>query len=260
MTDPLLDIEDVSVAFGGTQALNAVSLTIPASCMYGIIGPNGAGKTTLFNCITGFVRPTRSSKITFNGVSLIDRPLHKIAQLGVSRTFQNIALIRDATGRENILLGLHTAIAYSAIMSIFPLRYIGRAESEARRLVEEIAEILKLSRNVLDSPVSALPNGALKKIEVARATVRKPKLLLLDEPAGGLNDAETADFVQSLDLLREWGALTVVLIDHDMNLVMEVCERIAVLNFGNLIAEGAPSTIQADPDVIEVYLGDSRAS
>ncbi len=257
---PVLRLRDVSMRFGGVKALDAVSFDAPSSIIFGIIGPNGAGKTTLFNCVSGLARPARGASILFGDAELVGKPVHRIAELGIGRTFQNISLLREHTVEENILMGLHLALSYGPLASLLPGRKVREAEASARAKIDETMDLLKLPRRMLDSRVDALSLGQQKKVEVARAIVRKPKLLLLDEPAGGLNDRETADLAQSLRALQEELALSVVLIDHDMNLVMDVCHRICVLSFGQLIAQGTPSDIQASRDVVAVYLGEADAA
>jgi len=260
MTQPILHFDQISVRFGGVVALDGVGFDIARGDTFGIIGPNGAGKTTLFNCISGFIKPEAGGRIDFNGKNLIGRSVHEVAKLGISRSFQNIALMHDLTGRQNILTGLHLRLAYHPLASILPLRRVADAEAQAARQIEKICDLLKISGAVLDTRVDALPLGQQKKIEVARAVVRAPELLLLDEPAGGLNDRETADLIGSLESLRASSELTIVVIDHDMNLVMDLCDQLAVLDFGKLIAIGAAAEVQDDPAVIAVYLGEQDAA
>jgi len=260
MTEPILSFDQISVRFGGVLALDGVSFDIARGDTFGIIGPNGAGKTTLFNCISGFIKPAAGGRIVFNNKDLIGRSVHEVAKLGISRSFQNIALMQDQTGRQNILTGLHLRLAYHPLASILPLRRVSDAEAQAAREIKRICELLKISDSVLDTRVDTLPLGQQKKIEVARAVVRAPELLLLDEPAGGLNDRETGDLIDSLESLRDSSELTIVVIDHDMNLVMELCNQLAVLDFGRLIAMGEAANVQADPAVIAVYLGQPDAA
>ena len=255
MTDTVLALENVTVRFGGVVAVDSVTLAVPAGIVFGIIGPNGAGKTTLFNSISGLVRPTEDSRIRFEGQDIARWPVQNVAKLGIARTFQNIALLRERTVRENLLIGLHLKFRYRSITTLFPSREIAREEATAETEIKRVADMLLIPRSVLDTRVDVLSIGQQKRIEVARAMLTKPKLLLLDEPAGGLNDRETADLKQSLETLRSWSDFSVVLVDHDMNLVMQLCQRIAVLNRGVLVAEGTPEDIQANPQVVEAYLG-----
>jgi branched-chain amino acid transport system ATP-binding protein len=255
MTDPVLALDKVTVRFGGIVAVSDVTLAVPPGIVFGIIGPNGAGKTTLFNSISGFARPAEGSRIRYDGEDIAGWPVQKVAKLGIARTFQNIALLRERTVRENLLIGLHLSFRYRALATLFPSPAIARQEAAAERQIGEVADMLRIPRSVLDTRVDVLSIGQQKKVEVARAVLRKPKLLLLDEPAGGLNDRETTDLKQSLETLRRWSDFSVVLVDHDMNLVMQLCQRIAVLDRGALVAEGTPPDIQANPQVVEAYLG-----
>jgi branched-chain amino acid transport system ATP-binding protein len=252
---PVLALERVTVRFGGVVAVDDITISVPEGIVFGLIGPNGAGKTTLFNTISGFVRSSGDGRILFNGQNIRGLPVDKVAKLGIGRTFQNIALLRERTVRDNLLLGLHLALTYHPLATLLPSRRIARAEAEARRQIEEVADMLHIARAMLDSTVDTLSVGQQKKVEVARAVLRKPTLLLLDEPAGGLNDRETVDLKVSLETLRKRSPFSVVLVDHDMNLVMDLCERIAVLDRGSLVAEGSPDEIRRNDTVIKAYLG-----
>ena len=256
---PILRLRNVSVRFSGVQALDHVSLDVPPDIVFGIIGPNGAGKTTLLNCISGVIRATRGSSIVYREHELTTIPVHRAAQLGIARTFQNISLLGDQSVRGNILMGLHLAIPYGPLGAFLPGRKVRSAEAAADQRVTEIVDLLRLPRALLDVRLDTLSLGQRKKIEIARAVVRRPNLLLLDEPAGGLNDRETSDLAASLRALRSDLNLSVILIDHDMNLVMDLCDRLCILNFGQKLAEGTPSEVQGNPDVISVYLGRSDA-
>jgi branched-chain amino acid transport system ATP-binding protein len=256
----VLELRGVSKRFGGVRALTAVTVDVPARTIFGIIGPNGAGKTTLFNCISGLLRPDTGSSICYRGMELVGRAPHRIAQLGISRTFQNIALIRDQSARQNILTGMHLALPYSPLASLFPAPSVRRREAEALLRIAEVADLLQLSDQILRSRVDALSLGQQKKIEVARAVVRRPDLLMLDEPAGGLDDRETEDLIASVRTLHRHFDVSIILIDHDMGLVMALCDRLCVLDFGEMVAEGPPEQIQADPAVISVYLGSADAA
>jgi len=255
-----LQFRNVTVRFGGVQALDAITFDVEGSTIFGIIGPNGAGKTTLFNCVSGVIRPMSGSEILYEGRDLVGLPVHRISALGICRTFQNLSLMREQTVRENLLIGMHLALPYGPLASFFPGRRVRAAEYDAKVQIEHFTDLLKLPRSILDARVDALSLGQQKKIEVARAIVRRPKLLLLDEPAGGLNDRETFDFATMLrELQRELG-ISIVLIDHDMNLVMDLCSRLCVLSFGRLIAQGMPAEIQDNPEVVSVYLGAADAA
>lgn len=256
MIPTALAVDGLSVRFGGVKALTDIALSVREGATCGIIGPNGAGKTTLFNCISGFIKPVPGGRIRFEGKDIVGTRVDRIANLGIARTFQNIALNRTRSAYENILAGLHLSLRYNALDALFASPRVGAAEEQARHAIGEVADLLGLSRKVLSAQVDSLSLGLQKKIEVARAMVRQPRLLLLDEPAGGLNDGETRDLLDSLHRLRERRQLTIVLIDHDMSFVMPLCDQICVLNFGQLIANGTPDEVARDPAVIASYLGE----
>jgi branched-chain amino acid transport system ATP-binding protein len=258
VNQPLIQVKDLNVRFGGVQALRDISFDVPDRGIYGIIGPNGAGKTTLFNCVSGFIRPVDGTSIRFRGDELVGDPVHRIARRGIARTFQGIALNRVKTVHQNLMTGLHQSLHYSPWSALFPGSRVATAEREAQQFIHHVLDLLGLPRSILDTTVDVLPLGLQKKIEVARALVAKPRVLLLDEPAGGLNDAETHDLRMSLERLKQTPELTIVLVDHDMNLVMPLCDRIFVVSFGEKIAEGTPEHVRNHPAVIASYLGEAE--
>ena len=251
---PLLEVQGVTLAFGGIRALSDVSFDVQPHSITAVIGPNGAGKTSLFNTVSGFYRP-RSGSIRFKGRDITHVPTHQRAKLGLGRSFQNIALFRGMTVLDNIKLGRHTHLKTNILDALL---YVGRArreEAELRRDIEErIIDFLEID-HIRNASVASLPYGLQKRVEMARALAMQPEILLLDEPVAGMNREETEDMARFiLDVREEWG-VTVLMVEHDMGMVMDLSDHVVVLNFGQVIARGLPAEVQANPEVNHAYMG-----
>ncbi|HET7670878.1 MAG TPA: ABC transporter ATP-binding protein [Burkholderiales bacterium] len=247
----LLEITDLSIAFAGLRALERVSFSVREGEILGLIGPNGAGKSTLLNCVSRVHRPT-SGRIAYRGENVLARRIHELPALGIRRTFQNLELFKEATVRENVVLGGTSRYHAGVVRDLFGFSRRFQASAAAR--ADELLRTLNLAEHA-DTVVAALPYGLQKAVELARALASEPKLLLLDEPAAGMNPEESRRVGDTILTLRKAG-ITVLLVEHDMRLVMSVCDRIVVLDHGEKIAEGAPAAVRENPAVIAAYLGE----
>ena len=250
---PVLETHHLGIDFGGLTAVNDVSITIGREEIAGLIGPNGAGKTTVFNLLTNVYTPTRGD-ILLDGKSTKGLKTWQVNRMGVARTFQNIRLFKSQTVLDNVLTGLHNEMDYGIPGSILRFPGYWRAEKIARNRAMEYLSIFGME-DLAEATAGSLPYGAQRRLEIARALATNPSILLLDEPAAGMNPAETAELMENILKIRETFKIAVLLIEHDMNLVMGVCESIAVLNYGQVIAKGTPQQIRENPAVIEAYLG-----
>ncbi|MFE8643625.1 ABC transporter ATP-binding protein [Sphingomonas sp. NCPPB 2930] len=248
----VLQLDAVSRHFGGLKVLQDVNLTIPQGGIFGLIGPNGAGKTTVFNLITGLLPPT-SGSIRFDGQDLVGRKPHQITRLGLGRTFQNIRLFKEMSLLQNVMVGMHAHLRYGAGGLLASSGLFRAEEKRARERARELLSWMKLDHKAEDT-ADNLSYGEQRKLELARALATEPKLLLLDEPVAGMNSSEKTELMREIENISARG-YTIFMIEHDMRFVMGLCQEIAVLNFGRIIAQGGPDAIRNDPQVIEAYLG-----
>ena len=253
---PILECSHLGIDFGGLRAVDDFNLTIGRTEIAGLIGPNGAGKTTVFNLLTKVYQPTRGT-ILLDGLDTSGKTTAQINRMGIARTFQNIRLFNDLSVEDNVKIGLHNQEKYSALTGVLRLPKYWRQEKAAHRRALELLSIFDM-QDLADHKAGSLPYGAQRRLEIVRALATNPSLLLLDEPAAGMNPSETAELMENIVKIRDTFQIAILLIEHDMSLVMGICEGICVLNFGQIIAKGTPTEIQNNPEVIKAYLGNGK--
>ncbi len=250
----ILEVKNLGISFGGLRAVNALNMTIEKGQLYGMIGPNGAGKTTVFNMLTGVYKPSEGS-ILLDGENIVGKSTAEICKCGISRTFQNIRLFKDLPVIDNVKAALQNEYKYSFAASIFHTPAYRRVEKEMDEKALELLKVFELD-DFVDEKASNLPYGKQRKLEIARALATDPKLLLLDEPAAGMNPNETEELMSTIHFVRDQFGVTILLIEHDMRLVSGICEELTVLNFGEVLCQGETSVVLNDPRVITAYLGE----
>ena len=255
---PVLEVRNLSKSFRGLQALRDYDLQLAAGTIHGVIGPNGAGKTTLFHLLSGLLRPTAGA-IAFEGRDITGSPAYRVARMGIARTFQNIRLFGDLPVIDNVKVGLQLHAPRSLLGTLVTSRAFRRQEQELEQRAETLLELFGIA-DQRDRLARNLPYGDQRRLEIARAVATDPRILLLDEPNAGMNPIETQDLLRLIRSLRDDHHITIVLVAHDIPLVMNLCDRIQVLNYGKVLAEGAPAVVRADPDVVAAYLGQARSA
>ena len=250
----LLDVKNLSISFGGLRAVDSFHVNVEKGQLYGLIGPNGAGKTTVFNLLTGVYKPNEGI-IQLDGKDITGKKTIEINQAGVARTFQNIRLFKELSVLDNVKVGLHNHFHYSTVEGIFRLPRYRKVEKEMDERAMDLLKVFDLNREA-EFQAANLPYGKQRKLEIARALATQPKLLLLDEPAAGMNPNETQELMETIRFVRDTFQMTILLIEHDMKLVSGICEKLTVLNFGQVLCEGPTAQVLNDPQVIKAYLGE----
>ena len=254
--NPVLEVIRLGIDFGGLTAVDDFTITVGPTEICGLIGPNGAGKTTVFNLLTNVYQPTRGS-ILLNGVPTQGKSVHEVNKMGIARTFQNVRLFKEMSVEDNVLIGLHNSMDYSIFDSFCKMPRYFREEKKSHDKALELLSIFNME-HLAEDKAGSLPYGVQRRLEILRALATDPSIILLDEPAAGMNPNETEALMQNIQKIRDTFRIAVMLIEHDMNLVMGICEGIAVLNYGRIIAKGTPDEIKSNPQVIEAYLGNRR--
>ena len=252
----VLDVSNLGIKFGGLQALDDFNVKVGDREIVGLIGPNGAGKTTVFNLLTNVYQPSRGG-VRLKGRNMVGKATHKVTHSGIARTFQNIRLFKSLSVLDNVKIALHNSMSYSLISACLRFPWYWKQEAEATDTAMKLLSVFEME-GLAESPAGSLPYGAQRRLEIARALATNPQVLLLDEPAAGMNPSETVDLMRTICDVRDRFQVAIILIEHDMSLVMGICERILVLNYGLIIAQGTPDEIRDNPLVVEAYLGSQR--